>query len=242
MRHVIVTGGGTGIGRAVGAWFADHGDDVTILGRRADVLKRTADEIGATAVVCDLSAPQQIESALEQLPERIDVLVNNAGGNANVPQLDAHDDLTPLAQIAQGWRDNFDANVLTAVLATSALEKRLQDDGRVITIGSIAARTGAGSYGAAKAAIEAWNVTIAAEFGARGITANVVAPGLIVETEFFRGRLSQERRDRLVAATRTGRAGTPEDVAAVVGFLASPAARHVTSQVVHVDGGAYSGL
>lgn len=110
-----------------------------------------------------------------------------------------------------------------------------------MTIGSIAARTGAGSYGAAKAALEAWTVDLASELGARGITANVVSPGLTEGTEFFRGRLSPDRRSRLVSNTATGRAGTPEDVAAVVAFLAGPDAGHVTGHVVHVNGGAYAG-
>ncbi len=81
---------------------------------------------------------------------------------------------------------------------------------------------------------------LAAELGPRGITANVVSPGYTTDTEFFRGQLPTERRDTLVAATRTGRAGTPEDVAATVHFLASPGARHITGQVIAVNGGAHT--
>lgn len=241
MRQIVVTGGGTGIGRAVAARFAQNGDYVTIVGHREDVLKRAAEEIGAVPVVCDLASAAAIQAALPQFPDQVDVLVNNAGGNTDLQGGTLDDDVAPLARTAREWQDNFDANVLTAVLTTTALDDRLRNDARVITIGSIAARMGASSYGAAKAAIEAWNITIAASLGPRGITANVVAPGLTVDTEFFHGRLSPERYDYLVSTTRTGRAGTPDDITAVVDFLASPAARHVTSQVVHVNGGSYSG-
>jgi len=111
----------------------------------------------------------------------------------------------------------------------------------VVTIGSIAARNGAGSYGAAKAAIEGWTASLASELGPRGITANVVSPGLVLDTEFFRGRLTEEGIAQRVAQTRDGRPGEPADVAATVRFLASPEARHITGQVVHVNGGAYLG-
>lgn len=242
MRQVVVTGGGTGIGKAIAAEFARAGDDVTILGRRPDVLAEAGAQIGARSVALDAADPVAIAAALTELPDRVDVLVNNAGGNTDFDR--ASGDAAgaeDLAEIAAGWRANFDANVMSAVLVTAALTPRLADGARVITIGSIAARYGAGSYGAAKAAIEAWTASVASELGPRGITANVVAPGLIMDTEFFRGRLSDERVAKLVSATRNGRAGTPRDVAATVAFLASAGAGHITGQVVHVNGGAYLG-
>ncbi len=130
---------------------------------------------------------------------------------------------------------------MSAVLVTTALMSRLPDGGRIVTIGSIAARLGAGSYGAAKAAIEAWTASVASDLGPRGITANVVSPGLILDTEFFRGRLTDAGIERRVAATRNQRAGTPADVAAMVLFLASAQAGHITGQVLHVNGGAFLG-
>lgn len=239
MREVVVTGGGTGIGRAAAAAFIAAGDRVHIVGRRADVLHSTATEIGAVAVTGDLGTAQGAAAVAERLPGSVDVLVNNAGGNTGFDSVDPDPD--PLVATADAWQANWTANVLTAVLITTALTERLSPDARVVTIGSIAASQGSGSYGAAKAALESWTVGLAGELGSRGITANLVAPGLVEETEFFRGRLTDERRTRLVGATAIHRAGTPGDIAAVISFLASPQARHVTGQVLHVNGGAYSG-
>ncbi|GAA4671232.1 SDR family oxidoreductase [Amycolatopsis dongchuanensis] len=235
-REVVVTGGGTGIGFAVASWFAKAGERVTITGRREQVLLEAASLLGARYVPFDASDPAAVTAALPELPERVDVLVNNAGGNT-----DWHREIGDLAAVAESWRDNFAANVLSAVLVTTALTPRFSDGARIVSIGSIAASNGSGSYGAAKAAIESWTAGISRELGRRGITANVVAPGLIEDTEFFQGTLTEERRRTLIAHTRTKRAGKPDDVAELVGYLASPGAGHLTGQVLHLNGGAHLG-
>jgi 3-oxoacyl-[acyl-carrier protein] reductase len=239
MRHVVVTGGGTGIGRAIAAAFAREGNQVVITGRRPEPLARTAGELGAAvrAVAFDASDPVQVERALADLPASVDVLVNNAGGNTDIGAPEPAD----LAEVATAWRANLESNVLSAVLMTTALRARLARGGAVVSFSSIAAhRSGAGSYSAAKAAVEAWNLTLAADVGADGITANVIAPGFIDGTEFFRGRMTDDRRSTLIAQTATRRAGTADDIAAAVLFLASPAASHITAQTIHVNGGALS--
>jgi len=235
---VLVTGGGTGIGRAVAAAFAADGDTVIITGRRPAPLHAVASDLGTgvQAVVCDGTDPEQVEALAIQLPTSVDVVVHCAGGNTDFDRPTPHD----LVSLAANWRANLDANLLTAVLMTAAVRDRLVAGGTVVNVGSIAADKGAGAYGAAKAAVASWNVGLAAELGPRGITANVVAPGYIADTEFFRDRLSDERRDALIAATQTGRAGTPGDVAATVHFLASPGARQITGQVIAVNGGEHT--
>jgi 3-oxoacyl-[acyl-carrier protein] reductase len=235
-RQIVVTGGGTGIGYAIAAWFAKNGEQVTITGRRENVLTEAASLLGARAVPFDASDPAAVEGALADLPERVDVLVNNAGGNPAF----SHDG-GGLAALAELWQANFTANVVSAVLVTTALTPRLADNARIVSLGSIGASRGAGSYGAAKAAIESWTADISRELGPRGITANVVAPGLIENTEFFRGTLTDQRRDALVTHTRNKRAGTLDDVAELVGFLGSPGAGHLTGQVIHLNGGAHLG-
>jgi 3-oxoacyl-[acyl-carrier protein] reductase len=239
MRTVVVTGGATGIGYAVAQAFAQADEQVVITGRRENLLQEAAERIGATAVAFDAADPTAVAAALARLPARVDVLVNNAGGNTDFDRTDV--DHSDLAAFAANWRANLDANLMSAVLVTAGLTSRLSDDARVVTIGSIAARQGAGSYGAAKAAVEAWTASLARELGPRGITANVVSPGLVVATEFFRDRMTDEGVGQRVAMTRNGRAGTTSDVAAAACFLASPAAGHITGQVIHVNGGAYLG-
>ncbi|MFC9239556.1 SDR family NAD(P)-dependent oxidoreductase [Streptomyces decoyicus] len=233
-RTILITGGGTGIGRAVAHHFADAGDDVFVTGRRPGPLEETA--AGRRTVrplVCDHTDPRALTALLAELPERIDVLVNNAGGNTDL-DADGADDL---AAYARNFRANLDANLLSAALTTKALDGRLASGGAVVQIGSIAADQGAGSYGAAKAGLASWNVELSRILGPRDITANVVAPGYVADTDFFRDQLTDERRDRLVAASAVGRPGSPDDIAGTVAFLASPAARHLTGQVLNVNGG-----
>lgn len=236
MRTAVVTGGGTGIGFAIASTLADAGARVVITGRPADVLDAAVEALGpyGQALPCDHTDPDQVEGLAAQLTEPIDVLVNNAGGNTDFDAGSPHS----LREIADRWRTNLEANLISAVLTTAALGNRLAAGGAVVHIGSIAAHNGAGSYGAAKAALASWNIQLAAELGPRDITSNVVAPGYIAETEFFRDKLADTRRQTLIASTHTGRAGAPGDVASTVSFLASSGARHITGQVINVNGGA----
>lgn len=235
-RVVVVTGAGTGIGRAVAQQFAKDGADVIITGRRRVPLDETVASLGppARAIVCDGTDPEQVRALAEAVPTRVDVLVNNAGGNTNLVRHDSDS----LADTKDAWLANFAANVITAVLATEAFTPKFADGGAVISIGSIAAEYGAGSYGAAKAALASWNTAAARDLGPRGVTSNVVAPGYIADTEFFRDTMTESRRDALIGSTFNKRAGSPNDIADTVAFLASPGARHITGQVVHVSGGA----
>ncbi|MFE7315028.1 SDR family NAD(P)-dependent oxidoreductase [Streptomyces sp. NPDC057555] len=236
-RTILVTGGGTGIGRALAEHFAARGDRVHITGRRPGPLKETADALdGVTALVCDHTDPAALLDLAAALPERLDVLVNNAGGQTD---FDA-DGATDLASYARDFRANLDANLVSAALTTRAVADRLAAGGAVVHIGSIAADQGSGSYGAAKAGLASWNVELARTLGPRGITANVVSPGYIAGTEFFRDKLADERRERLIADTATGRPGGLDDITGAVAFLASPAARHITGQVLNVNGGAHT--
>ncbi|GGJ25389.1 SDR family NAD(P)-dependent oxidoreductase [Streptomyces brasiliensis] len=243
-RNIVISGGGTGIGRAAAQVFAGDGDRVLLLGRRAEVLEK-AGVSGALTYAADLSDPADVRGVARFVAQEfgtVDVLVHGAGGNGILEAPSGSDD--PLDVVAHQWTVNFRINTLTAALLTEALKQRLAEPGgRVLFISSIAAFRGSGSgaYAAAKAALHPYAHDLARELGPRGITVNVVAPGYIEDTEFFGDTMDEARRERLVAETPTGRAGQPGDVAATLHWLASPVAGHITSQVIQVNGGAERG-
>ena len=245
-RIVLVTGGGNGLGRAVAARFLAEGDAVFISGRNARRVADTAAEIGAKPVPGDATDPEQVARLAGEIGDDLDVLVNMAGGNTDFTAAAADTAAGPdgpaaeLERVAAAWRANLDANLLSAVLTTTAVLGRLRAGGSIINVGSIGAEHASTSYGAAKAALSAWTAGLSAEVGGRGLTANVISPGYIAETDFFQGRLTEERKTRLINATHNGRAGQPDDIAETAYFLASAGARHITGQILHVNGGAHT--
>jgi 3-oxoacyl-[acyl-carrier protein] reductase len=238
-RLAVVSGGGTGIGRATAGMLAGEGYDVIIAGRRPDVLADAVKWIGpqATAVTADVGDPGQIAAVVEAVGGReVDVLVNNAGAYVG------GDDAT-LAALADHWRANFESNVITAVLLTEALRARLRrPGGRIILTSSIAAqRGGGGPYSAAKAALHGLVFDLAAELGAEGITANVISPGYVTDSEFFTGRMTPDGHAARVEATLVKRAGEPADIAEAVRWLVGPGGGYVTGQIINVNGGSLLG-
>lgn len=239
-RTAVVSGGGTGIGRAVAEALLQDGYHMALLGRRGDVLNDAAESMAPLGVahthVVDLSEPDDVEQMLPQIADslggRVDVIVANAGRGAARPG-------ESLASHHSAWMDAIVGNTMTAVLLVEALRPHLSDTGRIIFVSSAAA-TGAGgaAYGAAKAALHGWMYDLAVELGPQGVTCNVVAPGFIDDTELFGGRLNDERRAGFVDRTLVKRPGRPADVADCVRWLAAPGTGYVTAQVIGVDGGA----
>src|SRR5919197_306273 len=245
-RVAVVSGGGTGIGRAIASALAADGDEVFVLGRRRTVLDEAARTINAElgvervrALCADLRQPEWAGEAARQIANgagTVDGLVNNAGGNfAAHPQ-------NGLEGVRDDWRTNFEGNVLPAVLLTHALLPKLRrPGGRIVTVGSIAAFRGPATYGGAKAALHPWSAELAVALAPEGITVNVVAPGYVTGTEFYGDRMGPGLREDRSRRTPAGRMGEPSEIAALVRYLAGPDAGFVTGQILQANGGALLG-
>jgi NAD(P)-dependent dehydrogenase (short-subunit alcohol dehydrogenase family) len=239
--HVaVVTGSGQGIGRAIAWALADAGCDVVVNARRIDDLRETADGIrgrGRRALV----AAHDIRDFSEQLAERtiaefgrIDVWVNNVGGSE---EKDVH----RLADTSDAiFRSQLELNLVSAFQGCKAAAARMTDGGAIVNITSGAGTRGSpytGPYAAAKAGLINLTQTLALELAERGVRVNAVSPGPVV-TEAFREVLGVENTlDELTRTIPLGRTGTPDDIAAMVLFLCSPAASWITGEHHLVAGG-----
>jgi 3-oxoacyl-[acyl-carrier protein] reductase len=240
-RHCFVTGASAGIGRGTALALAAEGALLSIAGRDAAALAATRDLIvaqGASVagiVACDLSEPAGIDAAaaaIARAERPVEVLVNNAGGGRPY-NLDA-----PLQ--TEAWDEAIGLNFTAARrLAESVLPAmRRARWGRIITITGSLALKRMNAATPAKAAITSWSRALSIQVAAEGITVNCVAPGRI-NSEQVRNRLfptEESRRREIELNVPAGRFGEPEEVAAVITFLASVKASYITGTMIPVDG------
>lgn len=243
-KTALVTGGSRGIGRAISILLAEHGATVVVnYTKDRDSANSTVEEIvgkggRALAFRADVSDPEQVRSMVDEVVNRygrLDVLVNNAGITR---------DALLLRMGEEGWSSVVQTNLGGVFNCTKAAVRIMlkQRSGKIVNVSSVVGITGnAGqaNYCAAKAGIIGFTKAVAKEVGSRGINVNAVAPGFI-ETDMT-SSLSEEVRQKTVAAIPMGRAGRPEEVASVVLFLVSPLSDYINGQTIVVDGGMVMG-
>jgi 3-oxoacyl-[acyl-carrier protein] reductase len=237
-RVALVTGASRGIGRAIALMLARQGATV-VAAARGDNARLVSEEIAAGGgkaelLTLDVTAPGAADEAVAGLMSqhgRIDVLVNNAGI--------AKDQLM-LRMKRDDWDTVIATNLTAAFALTQAVLKPMirQRGGRIISIMvGQSGNAGQANYAASKAGLIGFSKAVALEVASRGITVNVVAPGLIV-TDMTQA-LTNEAREEWESRIPLRRLGSPDDVAAAVCFLASNEASYITGQVVAVNGGMY---
>jgi citronellol/citronellal dehydrogenase len=233
-RAAIVTGGGTGIGRAAALALRRDGFGVVIAGRRPEPLEETRALIGDGCVVHpgDIREPEVSAGLVDACMERfgrIDCLVNNAGGQFTA----AAEDITP-----GGWRAVRRLNLDAPWFLTQAVAKRwmIGHGGRVVSVVLCPERgiAGMAHSSAARAGMGALTRTLAMEWGRHGIALNCVAPGWI-DTEGVRGYGLD--LDEVAAQVPMKRLGSAAEVGDLIAYLASPAAGYITGQTIAIDGG-----
>lgn len=239
-RVALVTGGSRGIGRAVAELLGARGHAVAVnfVSNRA-----AADEVvsvieagggSALAVQADVGDEDAVAGMIEKIQESLGpvaVLVNNAGIT--------RDDLI-MRMKASAWDEVIQTNLSSVYLCSKAVMRGMLRArwGRIVSVSSVAGvygNAGQANYSAAKAGVVGFTKALAKEVGSRGITVNAVAPGFI-ETDMT-AALGEEVTEAAVTSITLGRLGSPQEVAAAVGYLASDDASYITGQTIVVDGG-----
>jgi NAD(P)-dependent dehydrogenase (short-subunit alcohol dehydrogenase family) len=244
-KIALVTGGSRGLGLQIAEGLGEMGAKLAITARKADELERAREHLArqrieALALPCDLSQPEAIAPMLEKLLERyrrVDILVNNAGATWGAPA-EEH----PL----EAWQKVVNLNLTGTFLVTQAVGKRSMIPnryGRIVNVASIAGLRGNPvgmlktlAYNTTKGGLVNFTRALAAEWGEHGITVNAIAPG------FFPSKMSkgvlEKIGEKVIAHSPLHRLGDEEDLKGIVTLLASDASRHITGQIIAVDGGA----
>ena len=244
-KVAVITGASRGIGREIAVAFARHGARVAALARTGHDLRRTVEMmqggVGShLALTCDVTSPEQVSSAMDQVRTRLgglDVLVNNAGSRQNFSRLDELD--------VDDWRSAIEGNLSSVFYVSQAAVSSMiaQGSGSIVNIASIAGPVGfarIGAYTAAKAGVVALTKVMAVEWAEFGIRTNAVAPGWTespmnqeLRTEASNRDLFEEIRDQ----TLLKRFGVPSEIADAVLFLAGATGSYITGETLVVDGG-----
>lgn len=237
----LVTGASRGIGRAIAENLGQQG--ATVIGTAtsdagaASIGNWLAEaDIKGTGMVLNVADPESISALIEAIGEQfgaVTILVNNAGITRDNLMMRMKDD---------EWEDVINTNLSSIFRLSKACLRGMvkAKGGRIINIASVvgvSGNAGQANYSAAKAGIIGFSKSLAQEVGSRGITVNTVAPGFI-DTDMTRA-LPEAQRDALLAGIPLKRLGGAEEIAAAVGFLASPGAAYITGETLHVNGGMY---
>jgi NAD(P)-dependent dehydrogenase (short-subunit alcohol dehydrogenase family) len=242
-RVAIVTGGGTGIGAATARLLAHHGADVAIAARTMEDLEKTAAEVERRSgrrcmpIRTDVKQEDQVSALVERTLAafgRIDILVNNAGGTR----------MGPLSSLpTRGWDAAYDLNVRAAYFCTREVGRHMlaRRSGAIVNVSSAAGMhgvKGGAHYASAKAALQMLTRVNAAEWGRHGIRVNCIAVGLVASPRAVEAwRVAGLDQAAMSASCPLGRAGTPDECANAILFLASDAASYISGQTLLVDGG-----
>jgi 3-oxoacyl-[acyl-carrier protein] reductase len=242
MGLCVVSGAGSGLGRACALRLAADGHRVIAVGRRAEMLDATAADAAEGAIVAvsaDLATPdgaRAVAAKVAEAGEPLDGIVAAAGGRG--PYGSPDDSLEEIVPI---WQVAFDMNVKTAVLLVEALVPHLRRPGGAIVLFSslgVWIGTGLATYAGAKGALHGYTAGLATRLGPEGITANTIAPGFVPDTEFFgEAGLPEPLVEKMIAETPLRRAGEPDDIASLASWLVTEN-RFTTGQVISANGGA----